>query len=203
MLIIEPSLYHSECPSSASCRTDDPIELNDSTRSYSNKTKKTNVADAPSTTPNPLGVNMDTFNSFMLAQTQFAKEMSAKLGQLTNVGHARTKQISAGPGPHDNWHTLDTAEFFKIRDAAEVAEGCKLGSKGPWIKGADPECSKCKPSGLASEHHDSSCFRSYPWLRSEKSKQYPNNRGHNQNHGGYHGRGRNNGPYGRRGGRGK
>lgn len=112
------------------------------------------------------------------------------------------KQITAGSGPNDNWRTLDTAAFFKLKETAEQTEGCQLGSKGPWVKGSDPDCTNCKTKNLPCEHHASSCFYTYPWLRADRQRHYNNSRGHshnNSNRGGYRNSG--NGPYNRRGGR--
>ena len=204
LIITDAALYHSECPESAPCRSEEVIDLDASTtRSYSNKSSKKSASttvDPHSTIPStPIGFNMDTFNSFMQAQTKLAQDMSSKLANLgSSHGGGHRKQISAAPGPHDNWTTMGYMEFTKLKADLEALEGCVLGSKGPWIKGTNNECSKCKPQNLPCEHHDSSCFRTYPWLRGDKTRQFNNNRGYNNQRGN-----RNNGPYNRRGRGGK
>ena len=200
LIIIDAALYHSDCPESAPCRADEIIDLDaTTTRSYSNKSKKADAHSNPnsSSTSAPPGFNLDTLNAFMQAQTKLAQDMSAKLANFGsgNGGHHR-RQIAAAAGPHDDWANLNSTDFMKLKADCEIKEGCALGSKGPWIKGTHTECSKCKPQSLPCEHHDSSCFRQYPWLRSDKNRQYGNGRG-NQNYRG----GRNTGPYNRRGGR--
>ena len=198
LVTMDASLYHSECPENSPCRSDDVIDLDSTTtRSYSNKNSKKNVAADSNNSNNitPLGFNMETFNSFMQAQTKLANDMSLKLAAIG--GHNQRKQLTASAGPNNDWQNMNSADFMKLKADAEAKEGCALGSKGPWIKGTHPECSKCKAANYSCEHHDSSCYYTYPWLRKD-NRQSSNNRGFTQN---YHRGGRNNGPYNRRGGR--
>ena len=144
----DQAIYHSDCPSTANCRDDDIIDLSSAT-SYKTPKLKTSPTTA------------STFETQML---QFMERQNNILQSLASNNTSKHNRPPFAPrqitnNPNENWQSWTPAELQKAKDDAAVAEGCQIGSKGPWSD-SDPVCKHC-----TGRHHSANCRGYYPWLR--------------------------------------